>query len=112
MPFIPALIMTLMRGLSAFSFKSFFLILFGMMAMKVIPKILVGLGLGFVTYKLGGFALDAIYLKVTDSFTGLPADSLTMLKIAKIDEFLSIVFGAVSARMVIAGFNSKFAVFS
>lgn len=65
----------------------------------VIPKILAALGVGTVTYVLGGFGLDVIYNAVEARLSGLPADMLTYLKMTGFPEALSILFGALSARL-------------
>lgn len=66
---------------------------------SIIPKILAALGVGTVTYVLGGFGLDVIYDAVEARLNGLPVDMLTYLKMTGFPEALSILFGALSARL-------------
>lgn len=68
-----------------------------------LPKVLVSLGLGFVTYNLGSYGLNEIYSAITGGFDGIPSDMLIMLKLAKLDEFLTITFGAYTARLTLQG---------
>lgn len=65
----------------------------------IVYKVLVGLGVGTATYVLGGFGLDIIYSQVESQLTGLPADMLAFVKMSGIPEGLSILFGALSARL-------------
>lgn len=83
---------------------------------NLLPKILLGLGVGIVTYNLGSYGLDAMYSNITSNFGGLPADFLTMMKLARIDEFLSVIFGAFTARLTLQGLSAgasikKFGIF-
>lgn len=85
------------------SFKTFLIFTIVSIFTHMLPKILVGLGVGFVSYQLGSFGLDILFGEIKNGFVGLPADMLAMMKIARVDEFLSIVFGALSARLTIVG---------
>lgn len=105
---MPALIAMLLHGLRllAFNSRQFVTILLFTMFMNLVPKVLIGLGVGFVSYNLGNFGLDILYQQITGAFTGLTSDMLAMLKLARVDEFLSIVFGAFSARLTISGITA------
>ena len=65
----------------------------------IIPKILAALGVGTVTYLLGDFGLDVIYNTVETQLGGLPAQMLAYLKMTGFPQALSILFGALSARL-------------
>ena len=65
----------------------------------IIPKILAALGVGTVTYLLGDFGLDVIYNTVETQLGGLPAEMLSYVKMTGFPQALSILFGALSARL-------------
>ena len=65
----------------------------------IVYKALVGLGVGTATYLLGSFSLDILYSQVEAQLTGLPANMLAFVKMSGIPEGLSILFGALSARI-------------
>lgn len=71
-----------------------------------IINLLVGAGVGYVTYELGTFALDQVFNEVKASLSGVSADLLAFVSIAKIDEAISILFGGLAARLALAGFSS------
>lgn len=57
------------------------------------------LGVGTVTYLLGDFGLDVIYNTVETQLGGLPAEMLAYIKMTGFPQALSILFGALSARL-------------
>lgn len=65
----------------------------------IVYKVLVGLGVGTATYVLGDFALDVVYQQIQSQLSGLPADMLSLVKMSGIPDALSILFGALSARV-------------
>ncbi|WNO61091.1 DUF2523 domain-containing protein [Rheinheimera sp. MMS21-TC3] len=71
-----------------------------------IINLLVGAGVGYVTYELGTFALDQVFNEVKSALSGVSADLLTFVSIAKIDEAMSILFGGLAARLALSGFSS------
>jgi uncharacterized membrane protein len=75
----------------------------------IVYKVLIGLGVGTVTYVLGDFALDLVYQQIESQLTGLPADMLSLVKMSGFPEALSILFGALSARVTYSalGVNKK-----
>lgn len=105
LPWLGAAFNWLLRGLitSFISLRSGLVFVVYLIFETLIPKILLALGIGFVTYNLGSYGLDSIYNLITDQLSTLPADILAMFKLAKIDEFLSIIFGAFTARLTLAG---------
>lgn len=68
-------------------------------------KVLLALGIGFVTYRLGSYGLDYAYDLLSGSLSDLPSDALVFLKLARVDEAISILFGAISARITLMGFS-------
>lgn len=78
-------------------------------SLAIVPlaiKLLSALGIGFVTYQLGGFAIDTLFLQVRNSLGGLPSSMLVFISIARLDDALAVVFGALAARLAFNGFSS------
>lgn len=75
----------------------------------IVYKVLIGLGVGTATYVLGSYSLDIVYNLVESRLSGLPADLLTLVKMSGFPEALSILFGALSARVTYSalGVNKK-----
>lgn len=67
-------------------------------------KVFIALGIGFVTYQLGSLGLDTIFDSLTGYLGDLPSDALSFLKLARVDEGISVIFGALSARLTLMGF--------
>lgn len=78
-----------------------FLITIGFSSLVV--QLLITLGIGFITYNLGTFALNTLYIQIQQSLTGMPSDFLMLVKLARIDEAISILFGALSGRLALSG---------
>lgn len=75
-----------------------------------LPKFLINLGLsfgvGYITYSLGDYSLTFIFNYVKTTIGGLPAEALAMVSIARIDEALAVLFGALNARIMLQGFSA------
>lgn len=96
---------------SAFSalFSGFIRVLLRSVGLAIVPlviKVLSSLSIGFVTYKLGALGIDALFLQVQISLGGLPSSMLTFISIARLDDALAVVFGALAARLAFSGFSS------
>ncbi|MBD3799103.1 MAG: DUF2523 domain-containing protein [Epsilonproteobacteria bacterium] len=65
----------------------------------IVKKLLISLGLGYITYELGDFGLDFIYSLVEDRLSELPEIGLKFLRMSGALEAISILFGALSARI-------------
>lgn len=83
----------------------FILTFIGFALVPLIIKVLGALGVGFVTYQLGQFALREIFSLVQTNINQLPPEALAFVGIAKIDEAISIVFGGLAARLALMGFT-------
>lgn len=83
--------------------RSWVVVLIVYVLQHYLPKVLISLGVGFVTYNLGSYGLNEIYSAITGGFDGIPSDMLIMLKLAKVDDFLTITFGAYTARLTLQG---------
>jgi len=87
--------------------RSLFLAFFGIYMVPWIISIAKGLGVGYITYQLGSYALDNLFDYIKNQFAGLPSEMIAMLSIAKVDEFLSVIFAAFAAKIFLAGFRTK-----
>lgn len=87
-------------------FVSFLLRAVGLAVVPLAIKLLSALGVGFVTYQLGSFGIDSLFNQVKFSLSGLPSHMLVFISIARIDDALAVVFGALAARLAYQGFNS------
>lgn len=83
--------------------RSWLVVLVVYVLQNYLPKVLLSLGIGFVTYNLGSYGLDEIYSAITSAFDGIASDMLVMFKLARVDEFLTITFGAYTARLTLQG---------
>ena len=77
-----------------------------------IIKALVALGLGIASYTFGNWALDNLFNALKSNLSGAPADALALAELGGFSECLSIIFGAISIRMTIAGINKAKYTFS
>jgi hypothetical protein len=68
----------------------------------IVVNILKALGVGFVAYELGDWGLDMIYGYVETLLSGLSEIGLKFLKLSGILDAMSIIFGALSARITYA----------
>lgn len=64
----------------------------------LIIKILVALGIGFITYSGVDLALDAAKIFIQDQMAGLPAYMLALMGLLKMDTAISMLLAAYSAR--------------
>lgn len=62
-------------------------------------RVLLGLGIGFVTYKGVDVGINAIKQNVLDSVNGLPAQALNLFGYLWLDKALSIIFSAVAVSL-------------
>ena len=82
------------------------LMFLGFALVPLIIKVMAGLGIGFVTYQLGSYALDGIFSQVQTHVSALPPEVLAFISIAKIPEAISVLFGGLAVRLGMMGFNS------
>lgn len=88
------------------SWKAWFLLFLATSIGPFIIKLLLGFGVGYITYELGSFALNEIFNDFKSALSGLPGDLLSFVSIAKIDEAIGILLGGLAARLAIDGFSS------
>jgi len=69
-------------------------------------RVLTALGLGILTYEGFSAALDFFKNPVLSSFSGLPADILSLLGYMKVGKSLTIIFSALLASVAIKGLTN------
>lgn len=80
-------------------------VFFTFVAVDFIIKALVALGLGIISYNLGNWALDNLFQAMKSNFSGAPLDGLMLAELAGFSEAISIILGALSIRVTLAGIN-------
>lgn len=68
---------------------------------SLIGRVLLALGISFVTYTGMSVAIDGLYASAQSSFSGLPAETLNLLAYLWVDKALSVVFSAFTAALAI-----------
>ena len=68
----------------------------------IVINLLKALGVGYVAYELGDFGLDFIYGYIEGLLSGLSQIGIQFLKLSGILDAISIIFGALSARVTYA----------
>lgn len=72
----------------------------------LVVKVLIALGVGFVTFTGLNLLLDEAYNLIVAQISSLPTEPLSMLAIMKVDVYITMVFSAYSARMALAGLTA------
>lgn len=83
-----------------------FLTFVGYALVPLIIKVMASLGIGFVSYELGTFALDALFVKVQEYLTQLPPEALVFASMCHIDEAISVLFAGLAVRLSFLGFSA------
>lgn len=73
---------------------------------SLVGRVLIALGVGFVTYTGIQATLTSMQGYVQGWLQAMPADVLGILGLMKIDVAVSIMFSAVAARLVLKGITS------
>jgi len=71
-----------------------------------VKKILVALGVSFVTYTGMDVAMDSLKNYVFSTLAGAPTSVVQMLGLLEVDSAINIVFSAIAFRAVLAGFKA------
>ena len=88
------------------SWKAWILLFLATSVGPYIIKLLLGFGVGYVTYELGSFALTTVLNEVKSAMSGMPGDMVAFVSIARLDEAVTILLGGLAARLALMGFNS------
>ncbi len=71
----------------------------------LVAKVLTSLGMGAISYVGITVLLSAVRTYLIGNVTGLPADVLAILGLAKLDVAVNIILSAVAARAALSGVN-------
>jgi hypothetical protein len=75
-------------------------------AASMVGRVLIALGIGFVSYQGISTALDTLKTYAVNNLNALPAGISWSLHVFKVDTALSMIFSAIVARLVIMGLTS------
>lgn len=68
-------------------------------------RVLVALGIGVITYTGVGASLNFLKGQAVSSFSGLPAEMLSIIGIMKVGVCISIITSAITARLLLNGLS-------
>jgi hypothetical protein len=75
-------------------------------ASSIAGRVLIALGVGYVSYTGITALLDWIKAQVVSHLVGAPATIVAIMGLLKIDVAVSIIFSALAARLVLQGLTS------
>ena len=87
---------------------AFLTYLLSAIAVPLVKKILVALGVGYVSYSGVSALLDSAYLSIQGMFAGLPLAFVQAFGYLEIDKMISVLFAAFAANMsvkLLSGFK-------
>ena len=67
----------------------------------IVVRVLTTLGLGVVTYTGFTAVLDTVYIRIQQSFAGLPADTAQLVFMSGLPTGISIILSALAARIAL-----------
>lgn len=73
---------------------------------SLVGRVLLSLGIGYVSYKGIGVLLDWLKSQAISNLTSVPIEVLQVIGVAKVDVCVNILFSALAARLVIKGLTS------
>ena len=73
---------------------------------SLVGRVLIALGVGYVSYSGVSVLLTALKTQAIQNLTGLPSVAVQVLSILKIDVCLNITFSALAARLILKGLTS------
>ncbi|MQQ99256.1 DUF2523 domain-containing protein [Glaciimonas soli] len=68
---------------------------------SLVGRVLLALGISFVTYQGLSVGTDALYASVQSSFNGLPSSIMSLMAYLWVDKAISTVFSAFTAALTI-----------
>lgn len=74
---------------------------------SIVGRVVLALGIGFVTYTGISAGIDAIQAQVISSVSGLTGDSLALVGYLWIDKAISVIFSAVSVSIAMRGIGGS-----
>jgi hypothetical protein len=69
-------------------------------------RVLVALGVGLVTYTGVSSSLTWLKTQAVDAALGLPIEAVQIMAYMKVGEFISLIFSAILARLLLNGLTS------
>ena len=72
-----------------------------LIAVPLAKQILVGLGVGYVTYVGASSILDFAVSSITSNFSGVTSDMMQFIQMSGFIEAFAIILGGVSARLLL-----------
>ncbi|PID62212.1 MAG: hypothetical protein CSB44_03710 [Gammaproteobacteria bacterium] len=72
----------------------------------LVVKLMVALGVGFVTYTGMTALLDQTFILIEQNLQGVPTEVAQLLALANIDRYVSIIASAYGAKLLLSGLNS------
>lgn len=69
---------------------------------SIVSKVLVALGVGFVSYVGFDSLLSTVLNEIKGNLSGIPNDALHFLGMARVDLGLNLIFSAMAARVAMA----------
>lgn len=73
---------------------------------SIAGRVLIALGIGYVTYQGIDLLLDSLKSQIVGLLTSVPPQFVQVLSTLKIDVAISITFSAIAARLVLQGLTS------
>lgn len=70
---------------------------------NAIARVALAFGVGFAVYSGLDVALDQVKAVALSSYSGLPANVVSMLGLLRVDQALNLILSAVSVRFVLEG---------
>lgn len=72
----------------------------------LVGRVLLSLGIGYVTYTGLDTSLDWLKVQIQTSFNALPPEAIQILSALKVGAGISVLISALSARLVLNGLTS------
>lgn len=75
-------------------------------AVSMVGRVLVALGISYVSYSGISVLLDYVKSQVISNLTAMPIEFVQVMSLVKLDVCISIFFSAIAARLVLMGLSS------
>ncbi|SPD67820.1 conserved protein of unknown function (plasmid) [Cupriavidus taiwanensis] len=75
-------------------------------AASMVGRVLIALGIGYVTYSGISVLLDTLKAQVVSRLSGASVEFVQVMSLVKIDVCVSILFSAMTARLLLQGLTS------
>lgn len=75
-------------------------------AIPLVVKILLGLGIGFISYQGITLLTDSALEFIRSNLAGMPADVVAVIAITKIDVYFTMIFSAYAIKLTLKGLDS------